>query len=127
MLDRSLKRLSKKSRRGFRGYPMATMAAYGPNDRHASKLVVSIFVREGVEGEMHKWFSDTADVRSDPKIAAEILDLLEQNSVLTVAMPDRIIGCPHEEGTDYEGEYCPMCPFWIGRDRFTGKLVSPPS
>jgi hypothetical protein len=41
-----------------------------------------------------------------------------------VAMPDRIIGCPHEEGIDYEGEYCPRRAFWIGRDRWTGKLVS---
>jgi len=31
-----------------------------------------------------------------------------------------IIGCPHEEGTDYpEGKSCPQCPFWAGRDRFT--------
>ncbi len=124
MLDRSLKRLSKKSRRGFRGYPLATLAAYGPDDRRASKVVVSVFVREGEEGEMRKWFSETADVRSDPKIAAEILDFLEQNDVLSIAMPERIIGCPHEEDIDYEGEYCPVCSFWIGRDRFTGKLVS---
>jgi hypothetical protein len=127
MLDRSLKRLGKKSRRGFRGYPLATMAAYGPDDRRASKVVVTIFAREGEEGEMRKWSSDTADPRSDPKIAAEILDFLEQNDVLSVTMPDRIIGCPHEEDIDYKGEYCPVCAFWIGRDRFTGKLVSPPS
>ncbi len=42
MIDRSLKRLSKKSRRGFRGYPVATIAAYGPDDRRASKLAVAI-------------------------------------------------------------------------------------
>ncbi len=126
MLDRSLKRLSKKSRRGFRGYPLATLAAYGPDDRRASKLAVGIIVREGEEPDMRKWFSDTADVRSDPRIAAEILDFLQQNDVLSVAMTDRIIGCPYEEGIDYEGEYCPVCTFWIGRDRFTGELESPP-
>jgi hypothetical protein len=125
MLDRSLKRLSKRSRRGFRGYPLATLAAYGPDDRRASKLVVTVFVREGEEGEMRKWLSATADARFDPKIAGEVLDFLEQYDVLSVAMPDRIIGCPHEQGIDYEGEYCPACPFWIGRDRFTGKLVLP--
>ena len=127
MPDRSLKRLTKKSRRGFRGYPLAAIAPYGPDDRRASKLVVTVSLREGDEGEMRKWFSDTTDVRTDPKIAAEVLGFLTENDVLSVAMPDRIIGCPHEEGIDYEGEYCPRCPFWIGRDRFTGKLVSPPS
>jgi hypothetical protein len=124
MLDRSLKRLAKKSRRGFRGYPLATVAAYGPDDRRASRLVASVSRHEGDEPELRKWFSDTTDVRSDPRITAEVLQFIQENGVLSVAASDRIIGCPHEEGIDYEGEYCPRFPFWIGRDRWTGKLVS---
>ena len=31
-------------------------------------------------------------------------------------MTDRIIGCPHEEGIDYEGSVCPRCEFWANRD-----------
>jgi hypothetical protein len=124
MIDRSSKRLSKKSRRGFRGYPVATIAAYGPDDRHASKLVVAIIRREGEEvSDMRRWFSDTTDVRSDPKVAAEASAFIEENGVLSVTMADRIIGCPHEQGIDYEGEYCPVCTFWIGRDRWTGEMV----
>jgi hypothetical protein len=50
--------------------------------------------------------------------------LLQEHGVLTVAMADRIIGCPHEEGIDYpEGAACPLCPFWKGRDRWTGERV----
>ena len=45
------------------------------------------------------------------------------NGVLPVAMIDRIFGCPHQEGIDYEGEYCPVCEFWRGRDRFTGQMI----
>jgi len=41
----------------------------------------------------------------------------------SVVMTDRIIGCPHEEGIDYEGSTCPDCPFWVGRDRWTGKRL----
>ncbi len=41
----------------------------------------------------------------------------------SVVMTDRIIGCPHEEGIDYEGPTCPDCPFWAGRDRWTGKRL----
>jgi ParB-like chromosome segregation protein Spo0J len=33
------------------------------------------------------------------------------------------IGCPHQEGIDYEAEWCPVCEFWYSRDRFTGQLV----
>jgi hypothetical protein len=37
---------------------------------------------------------------------------------------DGIIGCPHEEGTDYpEGASCPQCPYWAGRDRFTHERI----
>lgn len=125
MIDRSLKRLTKKSRRGFRGYPTATIAAYGPDDRRASKLVATIVRWDGDEaGEMRKWFSETKDVRSDPAVAAEVLAFIEQHGALSIAAPDRIIGCPHEEGIDYQGDYCPACFYWFGRDRWTGQLVS---
>ena len=43
------KRLAKKTKKGFRGYPMATLAAYGPDDQRASKLVASIVESEGAE------------------------------------------------------------------------------
>ena len=41
----------------------------------------------------------------------------------SVVLGDRIMGCPHEEGVDYEGDTCPECPFWAGRDRFSGELI----
>jgi hypothetical protein len=124
MLDRSLKRLSKKARRGMRGYPIGTVACYGPDDKRASKLVASIKTSESAEPRLRKWFAETGDIRNDKTVAAEILAFFEEDGVLSVAMPDRIIGCPHEEGIDYTGEYCPKCTFWIGRDRWIGKLVS---
>ena len=54
----------------------------------------------------------------------EMLEFIEQHRVLSVAMTDSIIGCPHQEGIDYEGEWCPACEFWHGRDRFTGQTVN---
>jgi len=33
--------LSKKGETGFRGYPVGTVAFYGPDDKRASKVVVS--------------------------------------------------------------------------------------
>ena len=43
------------------------------------------------------------------EIATEILTFINGAGVKTVAMTDRIIGCPHEEGIDYEGPTCPRC------------------
>src|SRR4051812_24162749 len=53
---------------------------------------------------------DDRDVRTDPQIATEILTFLDAAGVKTVALADRIIGCSHEEGIDYEGPTCSRCP-----------------
>jgi hypothetical protein len=42
MLERARKTLSKKVKKGFCGYPVATVAFYGPNDTIATKLTVGI-------------------------------------------------------------------------------------
>src|SRR5262249_40464148 len=74
-------------------------------------------------GEIRDWKLDAGDVRNDPRIAEEMLEFMASHGVLSVAMTDRIIGCPHQEGIDYQGEWCPVCEFWKGRDRFTGERV----
>ena len=118
------KRLAKKAKKGFRGFPLATIAIYGPNDRRATKMVVSIFEAEDADPSvMQKWLAMDGDVRDDPEALNEVTALLAEHGVLSVGMVDRIIGCPHEEGIDYEGSTCPDCPFWAHRDRWTGELV----
>ena len=124
MLDRSIKRLTKKARRGMRGYPLGTVAYYGPDDSRATKVVAGIRFVADADLEMRKWFVETGDARTDQGITEELLEYFEENGVKSVAMVDRIFGCPHEEGVDYEGEYCPVCTFWVGRDRYTGKRVA---
>ncbi|MCO6512081.1 MAG: hypothetical protein J5I65_14950 [Aridibacter famidurans] len=102
------------------------MAHYGPNDKLATKIAIGFASSENEDPEIvERLFSkdDSTDIRTDDtlKRIAEIAKELGTKSVLTV---DRIIGCPHEEGTDYpEGEACPQCPFWANRDRWTGDLV----
>ena len=122
--DRPLKRLRKKARKSMRGWPVATIAFYGPNLSQATKVAVGIvpFENEDVVA-MRDWKVDHGDVRADSGIAQEILEFIEKHGALSVVMTDGIIGCPHQEGIDYEGEWCPVCDFWHGRDRFTGQMV----
>jgi hypothetical protein len=125
MEDRFLKRPRKKARKGLRGWPIATVAFYGPNLSQATKITVGIVPSEDAEvEELRDWKVDDGDIRADPGIAQEILEFIEERRVLSVAMTDGIIGCPHQEGIDYEGEWCPLCKFWYGRDRFTGQPVN---
>ena len=117
--------LKKKTRRGFRGYPIATIAFYGPDDKRASKVAVAIVNAEGTEpGALQRWFAEEGEVRADPAIASEILHFVRDHGAKSVVTTDRIIGCPHEEGIDYpEGQVCPQCPFWAHPDRWSGDMV----
>jgi hypothetical protein len=71
---------------------------------------------------MKKWYSDD-DIMKEPDVFEEVLEFINTNGAKSVGMLDRIIGCPHEEGIDYpEGYSCPLCPFWAGRNRWTGRI-----
>lgn len=117
--------LKKKARRGFRGYPLATIAFYGPDDQRASKAAVAILNAEGAEPtNLKRWFVEEGDIRKDPAVGIEIARFVQNHKAKSVVMTDRIIGCPHEEGVDYAaGHVCPQCPFWAHRDRWTGEIV----
>jgi hypothetical protein len=125
-IKREPTKLEKRARRGHRGYPLATVAFYGPDASRASKVAVGIVPSENAKvTELQRWSSDSADVRFDRSIADEILHFVQRHEARTVVMSPGIIGCPHEEGTDYpEGEVCPYCPYWAAHDRWTGENLS---
>jgi hypothetical protein len=114
--------LRKKARTGVRGYPVGTVAFYGPDDRRATKVVAAVIEREDqAPADLRRWIVDTGDLRRNGEVLAEVTAFFKAHAVRSIGMIDRIIGCPHEEGVDYpEGEACPMCPFWAGRDRWSG-------
>ena len=125
MIERARKRLAKRAKKGFRGWPLATVALYGPDDTVATKLTVGIVPAEDAEvTDLRRWLSkDQPDIRGDIRVTGEVLAFITEAGAKSVAMTDRIIGCPHEEGIDYEGSTCPLCAFWAGRDRWTGKRL----
>ncbi len=113
--------LRKHAKRGFRGYPLAIVTLYGPDDQVATKVAVGIIDREGGDVvALERWLSSGADIRSDHDVEVAIVDFIRSHGVHTVVMTDGIFGCPHEEVVDYpEGTSCPKCPYWAGRDRTT--------
>ena len=114
------KELEKKQKKGFRGYPVGTVAFYGPDDTHATKVVAAIIPGEEQPASvLLKLFNEDLDVRVDPRIGARVMEFLRHNGARSFVVTRGIFGCPHEEGIDYPlDEACSMCPFWAGRDRF---------
>ena len=117
--------MRRKSKQGFRGYPVATTAFYGPTADLATKVVVSITRDEGHPVDpLERWFSEDGDVRNDIAIGEKIIAFLKEHNARSVIATDALIGCPHEEGIDCpEGKSCPQCPYWAGRDRFTRERI----
>lgn len=120
--DRYTKALRKKSDRGFSGYPIATIAHYGPDDGIATKVAVGIVLAEGEDpAYLERWLSRGNDIRVDHEVNGQILRFIRSHGAKSVVLSERILGCAHEEGVDYpEGATCPRCPYWANRDRWTG-------
>jgi hypothetical protein len=64
-------------------YPIATLSAYGPDNRRATKLVVGILRRAGQNSPrpVRSWSTDTTDVGNDPVVAAEMADWLQSQGI----------------------------------------------
>ena len=111
--------LRKKAKLGDQGFPRASLAFYGPDDKTATKAVLGIFLHEGAEATIHRYFSEDRDVRFKIAVQESILARLKEHEVRSLVMLEKLFGCPHEEGIDFpNGEACPRCPYWHGRDRY---------
>lgn len=97
--------LEKRIKRGMRGYPVGTIAFYGPDNSRASKVAIGIAASElaGV-GELRRWFAETGDVRADKTIFTEIAAFLREHGVQSVAMVDGNHRLPPRRGHRLSGE-----------------------
>jgi hypothetical protein len=95
-------------------YPIGTVALYGPDDRTTTKIAAAVIPHEGAEPVLERWVG--TDVTTNPKVQRKLRDFFERHGVRSVGMSEGNMGCPHEEGEDFpEGEDCPFCPFWRGK------------
>jgi hypothetical protein len=101
MIERARKRLSKRAKKGFRGWPLATVARYGPDDSTATKLTVGIVPAEEAEAtDLQRWFSkEQADIRDDIRVAEEVLAFITGAGAKSVVMTYQIIGCPMKKAS----------------------------
>jgi hypothetical protein len=88
--------VDRKFRPGFRGYPIATIAFYGPDDKLATKVVVGVFLRESSEPDfLERWFSKgDIDVREDLDIGEQIVGFLKPHASRSTVITEGIIGMP---------------------------------
>ena len=107
MIERARKRLSKRAKRGFRGYPLATVALY-PDDRAATKFTVGIVPAEHADAtELRRWFSEGADIRNDTDIAEEVRALVAAAGARSVVMTDKSSAARTKKASITKGQPVP--------------------
>lgn len=82
-LDKSTKRIAKRVKKGFQGYPQITLAYFGKSENCATEIVVGYTHEEGATVQEQK-FSSESDVRTDETIQTTLLKVIERADAKTV-------------------------------------------
>ncbi|ALO34862.1 hypothetical protein CMT41_09140 [Colwellia sp. MT41] len=82
-LDKSTKRIAKRVKKGFQGYPQISLAYFGESTTCATQVVVAYTSEEGAEIQEQK-FSCQGDVRTDETIQTTLWKVIERADAKTV-------------------------------------------
>lgn len=82
-LDKSTKRIAKRVKRGFLGYPQISLAYFGNSVDCATEVVVGFILEEGAETLEEKFLS-SGDARQDETIQTTLLKVIERTHAKTV-------------------------------------------
>ena len=82
-LDKSTKRIAKRVKNGFQGYPQISLAYFGESIDVATVVVVGFILEEGAIAQEQK-FTSKGDVRKDETIQTTLLKVIERADAKTV-------------------------------------------
>ena len=74
-LDKAQKRISKRVKRGFHGYPMLSIQYFGPSEVLATKVEVGFIEKEDAE-PMLETFNSESDIRKDETVQTTIIKII---------------------------------------------------
>jgi hypothetical protein len=83
-LDKSTKRIAKRVKKGFQGYPQISLAYFGTSTNCASEVVVGFILEEGADVQEQK-FTSKGDARKDETIQTTLLKVIERADAKTVS------------------------------------------
>lgn len=82
-LEKSTKRIAKRVKKGFQGYPQISLSYFGESADSASEVVVALISEEGATAQEQK-FSSKGDARKDETIQTTLLKVIERAEAKTV-------------------------------------------
>jgi hypothetical protein len=88
-LDKSQKRISKRVKRGFHGYPMISIEYFGPSTALATKVQVGFIEQEDAEPMLETFNSDT-DIRQNETVQTTIIKIIDRVDAKTVTLNESV-------------------------------------
>lgn len=88
-LEKAKKRIAKKVRMGFKGYPQVSISYSGHTADSAEQATV-LFVAEEGDDPMEQNFQSTADARENEAIMSAIVKIIERSDAKTVTLIEGI-------------------------------------
>jgi len=82
-LDKSTKRIAKRVKKGFQGYPQISLTYFGQSASYATEVVIGFTSEEDAVVQEQK-FASKGDVRQDETIQTTLLKIIERADAKTV-------------------------------------------
>ncbi|WP_369855677.1 hypothetical protein [Candidatus Thalassolituus haligoni] len=82
-LDKAKKRIAKKVKRGFQGYPLIAITYFGSTTDQADEVSVTLTLEEGAEA-LEERFKSTDDARENATIQSALVKIIERTDCKTL-------------------------------------------
>lgn len=88
-LEKSKKRIAKKVKMGFKGYPEIAISYFGRTADVADEVAVSFVAEEGAK-PMEERFQSKSDAREDQVIQSAIVKMIERSEAKTIRQAEGV-------------------------------------
>lgn len=88
-LEKSKKRIAKKVKMGFQGYPEISISYFGNTSDVAQEVAVTFVAEEGASA-MEERFQSQSDAREDQVIQSAIVKIIERAEAKTVKQTEAV-------------------------------------
>lgn len=89
-LDKSKKRIAKRVKMGFQGYPEISIVYTGASKNLADQVIVEFVAEEGAD-PMEQKFQSQSDAREDEAIQSALVKMIERSEAKTVILSTDIV------------------------------------
>jgi hypothetical protein len=88
-LEKSKKRIAKRAKMGFQGYPKISISYHGKSPGIANEVVVEFILEEGADVQTER-FSSKLDAREDETIQSALVKMIERSEAKTVLQAEEV-------------------------------------